>query len=159
MKSAGLSCKYRVLSSSESKHCILTDISVCITSTGWKSTGGNDYIYDDEFTYSDEHATTTKLALATTVLGATAFGVYFLASCIKFPNFLWLVISLTLVATCVCEGMILGTFADTDWCDETNNCELGKSARCGIAACVFWGLSAFMTCGVFAEANRDDELD
>lgn len=126
----------------------------------WRSTSGIDYVYGDNFNYSAEHEFARKMAMATTIMGATSFGVYFLASCIRFPPALWLLISITLVATCICEGLIF-KFFDTEWCENTD-CELSTSSRCGISACVFWGLSSVMTGGVFKQAmdrrqNSQDE--
>ena len=101
-----------------------------------------------------------RAALATTIMGATAWGLYLLASCVKYPSFVWLGISLILVSTCISQGVMF-IFFDSDICLDTN-CSLSTSSKCGIAASVFWGLSSIMTCGVVKDAhdrgsNRDEE--
>lgn len=124
----------------------------------WRSRNGLDYRYADNFPYTSNHELARKMSLAITIMGAICWGSYFLASCVRFHPLIWLVISLTLLATCICEGLMF-KFFDTDWCEDTN-CSLGKSSRCGISACVFWGISSMMTCGVFSEAYRKaDEED
>ena len=126
----------------------------------WRSTNGVDFRYGESFEYSDEHELARQMALAVTIMGAVAWGVFFLAACTRFPPALWLLVSLTLVATCICEGLIF-KFFDTDWC-QTSDCGLAISSRCCISAYVFWGVSFFMTCGIFKEAqdkenNQDEE--
>lgn len=120
--------------------------------TGWRSANGVDFVYGPSFVYSSEHELAQKMALATTIMGATVWGVYVLSSCIRFPPSLWLLVSLTLMATCICEGLTF-KFFDTDWCQVTD-CGLGTSSKCGISACVFWGISSLMTCGIFKD-NQD----
>ena len=123
----------------------------------WRGAGGIDYTYSTNFEYSNEHLLAQRMGLATTIMGATCWGLYFLSGCIRFPSFLWLGISLTLLATCICQG-IMFKFFDTSQCESTD-CTLATSSKCGIAACVFWGISSFMTCGVFKEAHKDRDND
>ncbi|KAL9185992.1 hypothetical protein ACHAXT_005230 [Thalassiosira profunda] len=121
----------------------------------WRSASGYDFVYGDNYDYGSEHELVQRVALAITIMGATAWGLYFLALCVRFPPCLWLLISLTLVATFICEG-IMFTFFGSDRCQVQvliSNCGLGTSSRCGIAACIFWAISSFMTCGMFKEAQ------
>ena len=119
----------------------------------WRGSGGIDYTYSTNFEYSNEHLLAQRMGLATTIMGATCWGLYFLSGCIRFPSFLWLGISFILLATCICQG-IMFKFFDTSQCESTD-CTLATSSKCGIAACIFWGISSFMTCGVFKEAHKD----
>ena len=66
-----------------------------------------------------------RAALATTIMGATAWGLYLLASCVKYPSFVWLGISLILVSTCISQGVMF-IFFDSDICLDTN-CSLSTS--------------------------------
>eukprot|EP00804_Cyclotella_cryptica_P008410 CCRYP_003930-RB/>CCRYP_003930-RB protein AED:0.10 eAED:0.10 QI:268/1/1/1/0/0/5/732/192 len=117
---------------------------------------GIDYYYSDNLAFSDQVAFVQRMGIATTVLGATAWGFYIIASCIRFPPPIWLFVSMLLTATCVCEGLCF-RFFDAPVCNITE-CSLGKSSKCSLSACVFWGLSSFMTCAVFKDAqDRDNE--
>ena len=122
----------------------------------WRSTTGIDFTYGDVYEYSAEHELARKMALSTTVMGATVFGAFFLSSCVRFPPAVWLLISLTLVATCICEGMIFMMF-NSLWCQNTD-CGLATSSRCGISAVVFWFISSLMSCGIYKE-RKDKEAD
>ena len=127
----------------------------------WQSNRGIDYVYSSRsFEYTSQHTMAQRAALATTIMGATAWGLYLLASCVKYPSFVWLGISLILSGACISQGVMF-IFFKSDICSDTN-CSLSTSSKCGIAACVFWGLSSIMTCGVFKDAhdrgsNRDEE--
>lgn len=100
-----------------------------------------------------------NMGLVTTVMGATCWGFYILASCIRFPPPVWLFISVVLTATCICEGLCF-KFFDAPVCD-VGECSLGLSSKCSLSACVFWGISSFMTCAVFKDAQDryNDEND
>ena len=130
----------------------------------WQSNRGIDYVYSSRsFEYTSQHTMAQQAALATTIMGATAWGLYLLASCVKYPPFVWLGISAILVGACISQG-IMFIFFQSDLCSDTD-CSLSTSSKCGIAACVFWGLSSIMTCGVFKDAHdrssnsRNDEDD
>ena len=130
----------------------------------WQSNRGIDYVYSSRsFEYTSQHTMAQQAALATTIMGATAWGLYLLSSCVKYPPFVWLGISAILVGACISQG-IMFIFFQSDLCSDTD-CSLSTSSKCGIAACVFWGLSSIMTCGVFKYAHdrnsssRNDEED
>ncbi|KAL7474822.1 hypothetical protein ACHAW6_000773 [Cyclotella cf. meneghiniana] len=118
--------------------------------------GGLEYYYTDFVPFREEVISVQRLSIATTVLGAIAWALYIFASCIRYPSPVWLFISMLLTATCICEGLCF-KFFDAPVCYITE-CSLGKSSKCSLAACVFWGLSSFMTCAVFKDAqDRDKE--
>lgn len=129
--------------------------------TCYRAMNGVERMYADNYNYGPEHDLARKMALSTLIMGATSWGFYWLASCIRFHAVIWVIISLTLAATCVCEGMMF-KFFDADICDD-GGCSLGTSSKCGISACVFWGVSSLMTCAVAKEAmdrgkgERDEE--
>jgi len=112
---------------------------------------GVNYMYSDVFEYSNEHSLARSMGLATTIMGAIAWCFYVVAICVRVPPFLWLLVSLTLVATCICEGLTFKFFS-TDMCNVTE-CGLGTSSKCSISACVFWFISALMTCATFKDAQ------
>jgi len=116
----------------------------------WQASNGMEFLYRDNFQYSSEHELARKMALATTVMGATSWGAFFFAPCVRFPPPIWLLISLMLLATCITEGITF-KFFDSDWCQAGADCRLATSSKCGISACVFWGISFIMTCGIFVE--------
>lgn len=126
----------------------------------WQSNRGIDYVYSSRsFEYTSQHKMAQQAALATKILGATSWALYLLASCVRHPSFVWLGISLIFVGTCISQG-IMFIFFDSDLCSDNTNCSLSTSSKCGIAACVFWGLSSVMTCGVFKDSHdrsRNDE--
>lgn len=128
----------------------------------WRSANGVNFVYNDSYyPFTSEHETAQRMALATTIMGATAWGAYIFASCVRFPPVVWVFLSLTLAATCVCQGLIFRLF-NSDWCSgDDDNCALGSSSKCGISACVFWGISSLMTCGIAKEAigRQDDDDD
>ncbi|KAL7547471.1 hypothetical protein ACHAWF_010765 [Thalassiosira exigua] len=115
----------------------------------WRSANGIDFRYSESYEFSSEHQLARKMALATTIMGAIVWGSYFLASCVRFPTLIWLVMSLTLMATCICEGLMF-RFFDDPVC-QVSSCSLSTSSKCGISATVFWGISSLMTCGIFGE--------
>lgn len=112
---------------------------------------GTDFYYPDNLPFSEDAIFVQNMGLATTVMGATAWGLYIIASCVRFPPPLWLLLSVLLVATCVCEGLCF-TFFNAPVCDIAE-CGLGKSSRCSLSAVVFWALSSVMTCAVFKDAQ------
>ena len=114
-------------------------------------TSEKDIYYPDNLLFAEETVFVRNMALAATVMGGTAWGLYIIASCVRFPPPMWLFVSTLLVATCICEGLCF-RFFDTSVCDIAE-CGLGKSSRCSISACVFWAISAVMTCSVFKEAQ------
>ncbi|KAL7463173.1 hypothetical protein ACHAXS_003552 [Conticribra weissflogii] len=120
----------------------------------FQTENGINYAYASDAVFSSEHALARKMAYATTVMGAIAWCLYVLASCLRFPPALWLLASLVLVATCVCEGLNFKWFSSNE-CDVFE-CHLATSSRCGISACVLWFLSAIMTCGVSMDAKDRD---
>lgn len=122
---------------------------------------GTDYYYPDNLPFNEDAIFVQKMGLATTIMGAIAWGSYILASCIRFPPLAWLLVSFLLIATCVCEGLCF-TFFNAPVC-EIAECGLGKSSKCSLSATVFWALSSFMTCGIFKDAqdkyNEENEQE
>lgn len=122
---------------------------------------GIDYYYPENLPFSEETNFVQSMTLATTVMGATSWGLYIIASCFKFPPPLWLFVSTLLLATCICEGLCF-TFFNAPVCDIAE-CSLGKSSRCSLSACVFWAVSSLMTCAVFKDAqdrhNEENEQE
>ena len=111
---------------------------------------GIDYYYPDNLPFSEETIFVQNMGLATTVMGATAWGLYITASCFRFPPPVWMFLSVLLVATCICDGLCF-TFFNAPVCSIAE-CNLGRSAKCSLSAVVFWAISSFMTCAVFKDA-------
>ena len=126
----------------------------------WQGVGGGNYLYGqsalDQFGGSDA---TQGLSVATTVTGATAWTVFFLAGCVRFPPAVWLVVSATLIATAVTEGLVYRRMTHNVYCDGGGVCSNGQGARCAIAAMTFWSLSSIMSWGVFREARDRKEAE
>lgn len=98
----------------------------------WQASNGMEFLYRDNFQYSSEHELARKMALATTVMGATSWGAFFFAPCVRFPPPIWLLISFMLLATCITEGITF-KFFDSDWCQAGADCRLATSSKCGIS--------------------------
>jgi len=120
----------------------------------FQTENGVNYAYASDAVFSSEHALARNMAYATTIMGAIAWCFYVLASCLRFPPPLWLLVSSVIVATCVCEGLNFKWFSSNE-CDFFE-CDLATSSRCGISACVFWFISAIMTYYVFKD-SKDHE--
>mmetsp|Transcript_34892 Transcript_34892/g.83421 ORF Transcript_34892/g.83421 Transcript_34892/m.83421 type:complete len:196 (+) Transcript_34892:73-660(+) len=126
----------------------------------WQGVGGGNYLYGqsalDQFEGTDA---TRDLSLATTVMGATAWTVFFLAGCVRFPPAVWMLMSAVLVATTVTEGLVYQRMLHNLYCDGGGVCSRGPGAKCAIAAMAFWSLSSIMCCGVFREARDRKEAE
>jgi hypothetical protein len=110
----------------------------------WEGVAGQKWLYanDWEGLYSIR-----KLAIATTVMGAVVWCFYLFSSCVKYQPAIWFLLSLILLATTVTQALQFQLF-NSDRCND-GGCTLGTSSRIGISACVFWFISAMMTCGEF----------
>lgn len=109
----------------------------------WQGVNGGRYLYGVDF---DGLQFARQTALATTIMGAVVWCFYVFSSCIKFHPAIWFVMSLTLLATTVTQALQFQLF-NSDRCSE--GCTLGTSSRLCISACVFWFVSALMTCGEY----------
>ena len=92
-------------------------------------------------------------------MGATAWAVFFLAGCVRFPPLVWMVMSAALVATAITEGLVYGRMMNSPYCEGTGVCSKGPGAKCAIAAMTFWSISSVMCCGVFREARDRKEAE
>ena len=97
----------------------------------YELSNGVELLYGNNFDYSPEHLLAQRMALATTILSAIAWGTYLMAICIKFPSLVWLLVSLLTLVTCITQG-IMFKFFDIYQCSDTD-CGLSTSSRCGIA--------------------------
>ena len=120
----------------------------------WQSITGQKWLYSNNWEGLDS---VRQMALATTVMGAMAWCFYLFSSCIRYHPAIWFVMSLTLLATTVTQALQFQLFS-RDVCSD-GGCVLGTSSRVGISACVFWFISAIMTCGIVKEANDKRNAD
>jgi hypothetical protein len=109
----------------------------------WQGVDGQRWLYGVDY---DGLKFARQTALATTIMGAVVWCFYVFSSCIKFHPTIWFVMSLTLLATTVTQALQFQLF-NSDLCSE--GCTLGTSSRLCISACVFWFVSALMTCGEY----------
>ena len=107
----------------------------------WTSAGGQRWEYGINY---NELEFSNSMALATTVMGSVVICFYLFSSCMHYHPAIWFLLSLTLVATTMTQALQFRIFK-SEICDV--GCTLGRSSRLGISACVFWGVSAVMTCG------------
>jgi hypothetical protein len=110
----------------------------------WEGVSGQKWLYSTD--WEGLHSI-RNLALATTVMGAVVWCFFLFSSCVKYPPAVWFMMSLILLATTVTQALQFQLFT-SDRCID-GGCTLGTSARVGISACVFWFISAIMTCGEF----------
>lgn len=110
----------------------------------WQGVDGKRWLYGVDY---DGLQFARQMALATTIMGAVVWCFYVFSSCIKFHPTIWFVISLVLLATTVTQALQFQLF-NSDPCSE-GGCTLGTSSRLCISACVFWFVSALMTCGEY----------
>ena len=111
----------------------------------WQGVNGGKYYYPDDQPEKLQFA--RQMALATTVMGAAAWLFYLFSSCIRYHPAIWFLVSLVLCATTVTQALQFQLFND-DLCSD-GGCTFGRSTRLIISACVFWFISAIMTCGEF----------
>ena len=109
----------------------------------WQGVNGGKYYYPDDQPEKLQFA--RQMALATTVMGAAAWLFYLFSSCIKYHPAIWFLVSLVLLATTATQALQFQLFND-DLCSD-GGCTFGRSTRLIISACVFWFISAIMTCG------------
>lgn len=109
----------------------------------WQGVAGQKWMYSNDEPEGLVFA--RQMALATTVMGAVAWLFYVFSSCIRYHAAIWFLMSLVLLATTVTQALQFQLFSN-DLCID-DGCTFGKSSRLVISACVFWFISAIMTCG------------
>ena len=110
----------------------------------WQGAAGQKWLYSVDW---EGLGFAKEMALATTVMGAVAWCFYVFSSCMRYHPAIWFLLSLILLATTVTQALQFQLFSN-DLCSD-GGCTLGKSSRIGISACVFWFISAIMTCGEY----------
>mmetsp|Transcript_2371 Transcript_2371/g.5186 ORF Transcript_2371/g.5186 Transcript_2371/m.5186 type:complete len:225 (-) Transcript_2371:1864-2538(-) len=114
----------------------------------WQGVGGQKWLY----AYAWEGlGYARQMALASTVMGAVVWCFFLFSSCMRYHPAIWFLLSLILLATTVTQALQFQMFSN-DVCSD-GGCTLGTSSRVGISACVFWFISAIMTCGIAKEAK------
>ncbi len=110
----------------------------------WQGVTGQKWLYSFDW---EGLGFAKDMALATTVMGAVAWCFYLFSSCMRYHPAIWFLLSLTLLATTITQALQFQLFSN-DLCSD-GGCTLGTSSRVGISACVFWFISALMTCGKY----------
>lgn len=110
----------------------------------WQGVTGQKWLYSVDW---EGLGFAKDMALATTVMGAVVWCFYLFSSCMRYHPAIWFLLSLTLLATTITQSLQFQLFSN-DLCSD-GGCTLGTSSRVGISACVFWFISAIMTCGEF----------